>query len=763
MTVHSVRGLRAFRHRNYQLFFGGQLISLVGTWMQQVAQAWLVLELTNDVFWLGVVAAAQFVPVLVFGLFGGVLADALPKRQTIFVVQAVMMVLAAILAVLTLTGVVEVWMIIVLALLLGTANAIDMPVRQSFVVEIVGRGDIGNAVVLNSAMFNAARIVGPAVAGLTIGAFGTGTAFAINAASFAAVLVALAAMDPTALRTPELPPRPRSAPQVIEQLREGIGYVRHTPPVLLAILIIGLVSTFGMNFTVVIPALARDVLGTDASGYGFLMAASGVGSLIAAVWLAVSGGLPRVGRMVGGAIALGLAEVLLAVSNLFSVSVLLMVIVGFGGITMAATANTMIQLNVPDALRGRAMSFYTTVFAGSTPVGGILFGWLASAAGVTIAVAVGGIGAVVTGLGAFLWVRRQTGFVTVPPTLPRRAEAQPTETRPADAAADVPPRSRVASSRRWSVLAPARAEPRRDSAVRRPEHDGSIQAAEPERRRQHAAVGPGAALAEQHRQDRRDVGVGVVEVHRRWRPAIPDRERGDGPFDCARCPERVAVVGLRATHRDARRPFPECQGNGPGFGNVTDGRRRGVRVHVVDLGAVHAGVLQRDPGRTASLAPVGPRLDHVVRVGGRPVAEQFRVRLGAARSNDVLGFEHEPRDPLAHDEAVAIAVEGPGGTLRRIVVGRRERPDDVEGTEREGAQGHLAAPGNRRIDPAVAQISERLAERHAARRARVGRRQDRAAHVERDPEVGRGRAAEHGQREVRRHLADALVHVPLVL
>ena len=173
-----------------------------------------------------------------------------------------MMVLAAILAVLTLTGVVEVWMIIVLALLLGTANAIDMPVRQSFVVEIVGRGDIGNAVALNSAMFNAARVVGPAVAGLTIGAFGSGVAFAINAASFAAVLVALAAMDATALRSCR--PRPRSALQVIEQLREGIGYVRHTPPVLLGIVVIGLVSIFGMNFTVVIPALARDVLGTDA-------------------------------------------------------------------------------------------------------------------------------------------------------------------------------------------------------------------------------------------------------------------------------------------------------------------------------------------------------------------------------------------------------------------------------------------------------------------------------------------------------------------
>jgi MFS family permease len=424
MTIRPGRGLRAFRHRNYQLFFGGQLISLVGTWMQQVAQAWLVLELTGDALWLGVVAAAQFVPVMIFGLFGGLLADALPKRQTAFATQAVMMTLAAILAVLTLTGVVEVWMIVVLALLLGCANAIDMPVRQSFVVEIVGRSDIGNAVALNSAMFNAARILGPAVAGLTIGAFGSGVAFAINAASFAAVLVALAAMDGSALRTPELPPRPRSGAQVVEQLREGIAYVRDTPPVLLAILVIGLVSTFGMNFSVVIPAFAKEVLGLEAEGYGFLMAASGVGSLLAAGWLAVSGGLPRTSRLAGGAIALGLAEILLAMSNLFPVAVLLMVVVGFGGITMAATANTMIQLNVPDMLRGRAMSVYTTVFAGSTPIGGLLFGWLASVAGVAIAVAVGGIGAFLVGVGALVWVRSQRGFEAVPAPVTARTEGR---------------------------------------------------------------------------------------------------------------------------------------------------------------------------------------------------------------------------------------------------------------------------------------------------------------------------------------------------
>ena len=189
------RGMSAFRHRNYRLFFIGQAISLVGTWMQSVAQAWLVLQLTHDPLWLGVVVAAQFIPVMVFGLFAGVLADALPKRQTLIATQAVMMVLAIVLAGLTASGVVTVAMIVALAALLGCANAVDMPVRQAFAVEMVGREDIGNAVALNSAMFNGARIVGPAVAGLTIGAVGVAAAFAINAASFLAVIVGLAAMD----------------------------------------------------------------------------------------------------------------------------------------------------------------------------------------------------------------------------------------------------------------------------------------------------------------------------------------------------------------------------------------------------------------------------------------------------------------------------------------------------------------------------------------------------------------------------------------
>src|SRR3954466_10589212 len=223
------RGMSAFRHRNYRLFFGGQAVSLVGTWMQQVAQAWLVLELPHDPLWLGVVAAAQFVPVLVFGLFAGVLADNLPKRQTLQVTQAIKMGLSITLAVVSLSGMASTPFLILLALAIGTVNAVDMPVRQSFAVEMVGREDIGNAVALNSAMFNGARIIGPAVAGLTIGAVGVAAAFVVDAASFLAVIAALLAMHESELNSPTLKARPTSFGGVMDQLREGLHYVRVTP------------------------------------------------------------------------------------------------------------------------------------------------------------------------------------------------------------------------------------------------------------------------------------------------------------------------------------------------------------------------------------------------------------------------------------------------------------------------------------------------------------------------------------------------------
>jgi MFS family permease len=396
-------GLRAFRHRNYRLFFAGQAVSLIGTWMQQVAQAWLVLELTRDPLWLGVTAAAQFLPVMALGLFAGVAADALPKRPTLLAIQVVMMVLAVALAAVVVTGVVELWMILLLAAALGCTNAIDMPVRQAFAVELVGHRDVVPAVALNSAMFNGARVLGPAAAGLAIGALGIAAAFTINALSFVAVIVALALMRDDELFAPTRIARPRDARTVVANLADGFRYIRGTSVVLLALVVVGLGATVGMNLSVLIPVYTTQVLDGDAATFGFLMAASGIGSVAAALSIAFTGRSGPV-RIAAGAIVLGIGELALAATGVFPVALLLMVVIGYGAILMMATANTTIQLAVPDALRGRVMSFYTTIFASSAPIGGLLFGAIASAAGVVIAVALGGVLAALIGVGAMLWL-----------------------------------------------------------------------------------------------------------------------------------------------------------------------------------------------------------------------------------------------------------------------------------------------------------------------------------------------------------------------
>ena len=400
-------GGRAFRHRNYRLFFGGQLVSLVGTWMQQVAQAWLVLELTSDPLILGLTTALAFLPVLVLGLFGGLIADALPKRRTLIGTQTVQMALAFILFGLVVTDTVQVWHILVLATILGITNAVDMPTRQAFTVEMVGREDVANAVALNSAVFNGARIVGPAVAGLTIGFFGgdVSAAFLINGLSFLAVIIAYAAMRDEDLNVHGEYSRPTSLSEVRSSLADGLRYVRRHDLVLLATVTVGLVSTFGMNFGVIIPALAKDVLGTDATGYGFLMAATGIGSLVAALGIAFSG-RSRPVIVPAGALILGVALLATSLVHLFPIALVTMLFVGFGAIAMAATANTTIQLAVPDELRGRVISVYTTVFVGSTPLGGLLMGWVASSYSVEAAIALGGIGSLAAGVLSMAWLAR---------------------------------------------------------------------------------------------------------------------------------------------------------------------------------------------------------------------------------------------------------------------------------------------------------------------------------------------------------------------
>jgi hypothetical protein len=402
---HMPDGLRAFRHRNFRLFFSGQCVSLIGTWMQQVAQGWLVLQLTNDPLALGFVSVAQFLPVMILGLFGGIAADALPKRTGLLITQSSSAVLALVLGLLVLTGHVQVWQVIVLAALLGTVNAFDMPIRQSFAVEMVGRDDVVSAVALSSAVFNGARIVGPAVAGVLIALIGLAPCFLLNAASYVAVIVGLLLMRSDELLTPVRARLERSVHAVLASLAEGLRYVRSTPSILLAVTMVGVVSTVAFNFQVLMPLAARDLLGGGAATYGFLMAASGIGSLISAISMAF-GGRPTLGRLLAGAGAVGVTILAMGLSTSMPLSLLLMGIVGWGLIAMASTTNMIIQLSVPDVLRGRVMSVYTTVFAGTTPIGALFAGGLAATAGVAIALVLGGLLAIVATVGGVIWVAR---------------------------------------------------------------------------------------------------------------------------------------------------------------------------------------------------------------------------------------------------------------------------------------------------------------------------------------------------------------------
>ena len=384
-----------FRHRNYRLFWSGQLVSLAGTWMQSIAQAWLITELTRDPVWLGVVAAAQFTPVLILGLFGGVIADVLPKRQMLIATQAALMGLAALQALLVATGAMTIPLLILLAVALGSVNAIDMPVRQSFFSEMVPVNEVGRAVAFNSAMFNGARVIGPAIGGVLIGVIGVAGCFAVNALSFLAVLIALLLMREVELHPAPRGARPRSVRAVATSLAEGLRYVRNTPIIALCVFVIGVISGVAMNFNVIIPPLARLTLQIGAPGLGALMAAVGFGSLTGALTVAALREPRRSMIVIGGAL-LGLFSVA-AGAAASSDSVLAVPLTalalfgaGFGAISMAATANASIQTTTPPALRGRVMSVYTTVFAGSTPIGGLATGAVVAALGATGALGVAG-------------------------------------------------------------------------------------------------------------------------------------------------------------------------------------------------------------------------------------------------------------------------------------------------------------------------------------------------------------------------------------
>ena len=352
--------------------------------MQSIAQAWLITELTPDPVWLGVVAAAQFTPVLIFGLFGGVLADVLPKRQALIGTQAALMILALLQALLVAFGVMSIPLLIVLAVALGTVNAVDMPIRWSFFSEMVPREEVGRAVAFNSAMFNGARVIGPAIGGVLISVIGVAGCFAVNGASFLATLLALLLMREVELHAAPRGARPRSVQAVKTSLMEGLRYVQRTPIVALCVFVVGVISGVAMNFNVIIPPLSRVVLQIGAAGLGGLMAAVGLGSLLGALTVAALREPRRKLIVIGGAL-LGVFSVAAgaAAGSDLTVAVpltgLALFGAGFGAISMAATANASIQTTTPAPLRGRVMSVYTTVFAGSTPIGG-----LATGAGVSL-------------------------------------------------------------------------------------------------------------------------------------------------------------------------------------------------------------------------------------------------------------------------------------------------------------------------------------------------------------------------------------------
>ncbi|WP_258359993.1 MFS transporter [Moorella sulfitireducens] len=385
MEAGRFQALAALKHRNFRLFWCGQLISLMGTWMQNMAQGWLVLQLTNSPFLLGLVNAIQFIPLLVLALVAGVVADRVPKRRLLIITQSSLMLLAFTLGILTLTGLVRYWHVLILACLLGVVNSFDMPARQAFVVEMVGRDDLMNAIALNSSIFNAARIIGPALAGLVIGRLGMAASFLLNAASYVAVISGL-----LLIRVPGESKSQQVETRILEKIGEGLAYIRRTPVILQAITLMASLSILVMNFNVLIPVLARNTLGQQAEGYGLLMSASGIGAFAGAMMLAVlSKNGPQRRLLLGGATGLCLFQLFLAFTRSYPLAFLLLVFTGWSMITFTASVNTTLQLNSPDNLRGRVMSVYALVFGGVTPIGSLFSGSIAHHWGAPAALATG--------------------------------------------------------------------------------------------------------------------------------------------------------------------------------------------------------------------------------------------------------------------------------------------------------------------------------------------------------------------------------------
>nr|BAL57688.1 MFS transporter [uncultured Acetothermia bacterium]BAL59372.1 MFS transporter [Candidatus Acetothermum autotrophicum] len=407
---------RALRHRNYRLFWTGQLVSLTGTWMQSVAQGWLVYLLTKSALSLGVVSFAQFLPVLLFTLLGGVAADRFDRQRLVIFTQSASLVQAAILATLTLTGVIHVWHIIALAFLLGTINALDTPARQSLIHELVSKEDLMNAIALNSTAFNSTRIVGPAIAGTLLGALSAwvhsqfaietdtatriavGVCFALNALSYLGVIVGLLLME----RHPHR--KNNTHESVWRSLWAGLSYARRDSRVLALLSLMGVSSVFGFSYMTVLPLYAGEILRVGPQGYGLLMAAAGLGALSGALLLASLGNYQRKGFLLTiGNFVFPVMLLVFAQSKIFALSLIALVGFGWGLITQNALTNTLLQTIVPGELRGRILSLYTLMFMGMLPFGSLQIGALAEKLGAPVALTIGAT--ICLGFGLFVWWR----------------------------------------------------------------------------------------------------------------------------------------------------------------------------------------------------------------------------------------------------------------------------------------------------------------------------------------------------------------------
>jgi MFS family permease len=420
---------RSLQVPNYRIFFGGHAVSVIGTWMQRVAQDWLVLELSDSPVAVGVATALQAVPTLVLGLWGGLLVDRLDRRKTIIATQAVSAVLAAALAVLTITGVVELWMVFVLALGLGLVSVLDVPARQAFITEMVGPDDYVNAQSLNSTVHNAGRLIGPAVAGLLIAWVGSGLAFAINAVSFVAVLISLFRMDPDRLDRAEPLPRERG------QALEGLRYVWRRADLRACLLLVAVVSLFGQNFRVVLPLFARDVLGGGAETYGWLTSALGAGAVLGALATAARETVTAWAMLLAAG-AFAVVSILLAGAPGLVVALGLLVGLGVANICFNTLARVLLQLGVDPSMQGRVIALHAIVFTGSTPFGGPMIGWVCEQFNARVGMLVSGVVPLLVALALLPTLRR----------VHRRGSAPPEASDPSEKPAPPPPAETSRSS-----------------------------------------------------------------------------------------------------------------------------------------------------------------------------------------------------------------------------------------------------------------------------------------------------------------------------